>query len=245
MYSLHGSELSQRIEHVGRRPEVHEHVPEQVSEPEAHEQVPEQEEPEAHEQVPEQVPEPEVYVYFVAEQVAEPAVHAQVLVRTMAEPEVEPEVHEHVPETEVSMVLRTLAMTDWSDTQYVNLFGYPNKAKKAPFGEFVWFGMRRLLDEAYQFPVTGSPGFYCTRQQLRIGWFWAPVPFSATRAWTTTTREDYDLKKRPRPVYPCYIHMYSETVVHIWCLHILAKRIRGWWAHVDRISFCDDSYNGW
>ena len=215
MYSLHGSELSQRIEHVGRRTEVHGQVPE----------------PEVHEQVPEQVSEPEVYVYFVPEQVSEPGVHEQ-----RPEPE---------SLTEVSMNLRKLTMTDWSVSKYVNLFGYPDKARGAPFGDQVWFGMRKLLDEAYQSPVRDSPGWHCTRQELRVGWFWAPVPFSADRAWTTTPREDHDPGQRPRPVYPCYIHMYSETVVCVWCLHIKAKGSEEWLAHIDRISFCDNTHNGW
>ena len=139
----------------------------------------------------------------------------------------------------LAVTLCELKMTDWPVSKYVNLFGWANADFK--YGMRVWDGMRWLLDEAILFPFENSPGSFCTRQELKIAWFSAPVPFTLKRAWTTTMCHD-ELNGNPRPVYPCYVHVYSLKVVYIWCLHVLAKHTKGWRVHIGRVSFIDDKY---
>ena len=138
---------------------------------------------------------------------------------------------------------------------YTNLFGRVD-ADTAPYGTQVWKGMKTYLLDHYRRSGSKSADqvlkeFFTARntqkihQQLRLGWFCCPSPFSRMDAMRSR-----DLDDAQTVMYPAFFllvqtaeHGVTTVRVRMLCLALMLRNSHAWDVNLDRV-FClqDASY---
>ena len=115
---------------------------------------------------------------------------------------------------------------------YIREFGWVTP--ETPFGHKIWSGMRRMLQEWVE--VGGQPAYY-PPNELSLGWFTAPEPFSRANA-----RLPVEPGRAQGFTYPAVFFYEQATNEYImWCEHILLMRSRSWRARASRAAVNSDA----
>ena len=105
----------------------------------------------------------------------------------------------------------------------VSLFGETN-SDTAPFGSRVWDGMRKLAtfdDKLRQY----------LPEDIRLGWFQAPQPFSKRNAQLPLERDQW--WQMP---YPAVFVKLDGVLWIVRCLAILLNNGKSWYTHWSRVT---------
>jgi len=107
---------------------------------------------------------------------------------------------------------------------FFSLFGEPHSGT-APFGSRVWHGIRELAFRDVQlrrYPL----------DDMRLGWFQAPQPFSRRNAELPLERDEW--WQMP---YPAVFVKWDGDLWIVRCLAILLNNGRNWYTHWSRVTF--------
>ena len=107
---------------------------------------------------------------------------------------------------------------------FFSLFGEPHSGT-APFGSRVWHGIRELASRDVQlrhYPL----------DDMRLGWFQAPQPFSRRNAELPLERDEW--WQMP---YPAVFVKWNGDLWIVRCLAILLNNGRNWYTHWSRVTF--------